>query len=167
MKNLVFVDCEARGASPVGGTLTEFGAVHYGSRDTFYGKIYESTPDPVNPAIPLVGNQIEDPVMVAVEFEQWLIAHCKSRPIFVSDNPAYDWQWISALFAVAGIQNPFGHSGRRIADFWAGLNYNFGETQSWKKFRKTVHDHNPVNDAMGNAEAFEKIMELVKEKRNG
>jgi hypothetical protein len=30
----VFVDCEARGTSPVHGVLTEFGAVHYDTRDT-------------------------------------------------------------------------------------------------------------------------------------
>jgi hypothetical protein len=33
----VFVDCEARGTSPVHGVLTEFGAVHYDTRDTFHG----------------------------------------------------------------------------------------------------------------------------------
>jgi hypothetical protein len=25
---------------------------------------------------------------------------------------------------------------------------------SWKHLRKTIHDHNPVNDAIGNAEAL-------------
>ena len=59
------------------------------------------------------------------------------------------------------MDNPFGHSGRRIGDFWAGLT-GTGATQGWKRLRKTAHDHNPVNDAMGNAEAFEEILRLAK-----
>ena len=80
----------------------------------------------------------------------------------MSDNPAYDWQWIAGMFDRAGMDNPFGHSGRRISDFWAGLNRDWSDTQSWKQFRKTAHDHNPVHDAMGNVEAFEEIMRLAK-----
>lgn len=163
MDNLFFVDCEARGASAANGTLTEFGVVHYGTRKTFYGRIYESTPDPENPAIPLVGRMIESPATIAKEFEEWVRDLAgKNRPIFVSDNPAYDWQWIAAMFDRADIVNPFGHSGRRISDFYAGLTRKWGNTQEWKKYRKTVHDHNPVNDSMGNVEAFEKIMEIAK-----
>ena len=36
----------------------------------------------------------------------------------MSDNPAYDWQWIAGMFDRAAMDNPFGHSGRRIGDFW-------------------------------------------------
>ena len=51
----IFVDCEARGTSPVHGVLTEFGAVHYDTRDTFYGRLFHATPDPENPAISIIG----------------------------------------------------------------------------------------------------------------
>lgn len=157
--NLIFIDCEARGASAVSGTLTEFGAVHYTSRKTYHGIIYEGKPDPTNPAIPLVGKQVAELQDVANAFDKWVKEVCgKNRPSFVSDNPAYDWQWIAGLFDVAGIDNPFGHSARRISDFYAGLTGNWHNTQSWKGLRKTVHDHNPVNDAMGNVEAFERIL---------
>lgn len=165
MNNLFFVDCEARGKSPVKGTMTEFGVVHYGTRKTFYGRIYEGTPDPENPAIPLVGRMIESPATIARELEEWvkdLVG--KDRAIFVSDNPAYDFMWIAGMFDAADIENPFGHSGRRISDFYAGMTGRWGNTQEWKKYRKTVHDHNPVNDSMGNVEAFEKIMEILKNK---
>ena len=40
--------------------------------------------------------------------------------MFVSDNPAYDFQWINFYFWRYFGMNPFGHSGRRIADFYAG-----------------------------------------------
>ncbi len=157
----VLVDCEARGTSPVNGTLTEFGAVHYATRNTFHGRLFEGTPDPTNPAIPLVGNRIASDVEVAADFAGWLSAMCPGRAVLVSDNPAYDFMWIAAMFDRAGMDNPFGHSGRRISDFWAGLQRKWSDTQSWKKLRKTPHDHNPVNDAMGNAEALERILEIA------
>ena len=80
------------------------------------------------------------------------------RPLFVSDNPAYDWQFINYYFHLFLGKNPFGHSARRIGDFYAGLTSDFTNSSSWKKLRVTPHDHNPVNDAMGNLEAFEKIL---------
>jgi hypothetical protein len=61
--------------------------------------------------------------------------------------------------------NPFGHSGRRIGDYHAGLAGDFRRAQDWKRFRVTPHDHNPVNDAMGNVEAFETIQRLHREGR--
>ena len=164
----VFVDCEARGTSPVTGIMTEFGAVHYDTRASFHGRLYEGTPDPENPAVPVVGAPLQTDLEVATDFIQWLaeVIPRGQRPVMVSDNPAYDWQWIAGMFDRAGIPNPFGHSARRISDFWAGLNCDWGNTQGWKKFRKTVHDHNPVHDALGNAEAFEVILQLMEERNS-
>jgi hypothetical protein len=47
------------------------------------------------------------------------------------------------MFDRAGLDNPFGHSGRRISDFWAGLNRDWSDAQSWKRLRRTPYDHNP------------------------
>lgn len=55
-------------------------------------------------------------------------------------------------------ENPFGHSGRRIADFYAGLVGDFRSTQKWKRLRQTKHDHHPVHDALGNAEALLRLL---------
>ena len=52
---------------------------------------------------------------------RWLLSVTNGRCIFVSDNPAYDFQWINYGFHHAIGRNPFGHSGRRISDFYAGL----------------------------------------------
>lgn len=159
---LVFVDVEALGVSPVNGTMTEFGAIHYNSEKAFHGILFEGTPDPSNPAVPVVGDRIATDLEVATALVEFLKEHVKGRPVLVSDNPAYDFMWIAGLFDAAGMDNPFGHSGRRISDFYAGLTGKWSNTQEWKKYRKTVHDHNPVNDSMGNVEAFEKIMEMVR-----
>ena len=167
MSNYIFVDVEALGTSPVKGTMTEFGAVHEASLQTFHGILYEGTPNPDNPAVPIAGKQLATDKEVAKQFADWLIkVGGKERPVFVSDNPAYDWQWISGMFDKADMQNPFGHSGRRLSDFYAGLMNNWGDTQTWKKYRKTVHDHNPVNDAMGNVEAFQVLKQIAKANRS-
>lgn len=167
LTSLVFVDCEARGASPVKGTLAEFGAVHYLTRTSFHGKLFESSPDPENPAVPVVGKRIASNYGVAEAFAHWVKMVCPGRPVMVSDNPAFDFMWIAGLFDSADMINPFGHSARRIGDFWAGLNKNFHYTQTWKRMRQTRHDHNPVNDAMGNVEAFEQMIQMMREGKFG
>lgn len=168
MSNYIFVDVEAIGSAPIRGKMTEFGAVHEKSLKTFHGLIWKSTPDPENPAKPLPTDYLFRSLdIVMLDFSIWLKGVCgKERPIFVSDNVAYDWMWIACAFDEVKLENPFGHSGRRISDFWAGLQHDFGKTQSWKSFRKTPHDHNPVNDAMGNVEAFQEIKLIAKQLRD-
>jgi len=149
---LIFVYCEACGASPSTGTLTEFGAVEFKSRKTFHGKIWDkSWPDTPTKII-------NAPEEVFKDFASWL-QQFKGRPTFVSDNPAYDWQWINDGFHLHLDENPFGFSARRIGDFYAGLMGNFYAKQDWKRLRKTTHDHHPVHDAMGNVEAFQALLE--------
>lgn len=139
MKNLIFVDCEGHGPAP---TLNdkekfEFGAVAFPSRDSFHG----------------VGGTKE----TFIEFEKWL-KQFEGRVSFISDNPAYDWQFINYYFHLYLGYNPFGWSARRISDFYAGLVGDFTSTQKWKQLRITEHDHNPVHDAMGNLEAFDRLL---------
>jgi hypothetical protein len=145
IRNLIFVDCEASGKSPSTGKLTEFGAVAYPSKATFHGVFS--------------GQKPMEEKEVFEEFEKWILQVTKGeRPVFVSDNPAFDWQWINDGFWRTIGRNPFGYSARRIGDFYAGLVGDFTDSSSWKKLRITLHDHNPVHDAMGNLEAFERLL---------
>lgn len=167
LPKLIFVDCEATGPCPGLGYLTEFGAVDYDSRETFYGRLHDTFPHPDNPAIPVIDTQSKiyySPKDVFTRFHNWLatLPSPGSRPIFVSDNPAYDWQWINYMFHLHVGRNPFGFSARRIGDYYAGLQGDFSQTQDWKKLRKTTHDHNPVNDAMGNVEAFAALQQGIR-----
>lgn len=157
MSKLIFVDCEATGPCPGIGVLTEFGAVDYRTRQTFHGVLHESRPSADNPALSEVTGRAFDAHAVFAKFEQWLDDLGRGRPLFVSDNPAFDWQWINYHFWHELGRNPFGHSARRIGDFYAGLQGDFSQTQGWKQYRVTPHDHNPVHDAMGNVEAFAHI----------
>ena len=147
---LVFVDCEFSGPCIGKGKLTEFGAVIYKTKKTFYGDMRNKT---------FFGKSL-----TMWYFLRFLRENCKTRPIFVSDNPAADWQWINYWFHHALGMNPFGWSARRIGDYYAGIKGNFMRSTDWKRLRKTKHDHNPVNDAMGNEEAFEEIEAKLAEK---
>lgn len=145
MNTLCFVDVEAYGGSPVTGRMTEFGAVAWPTRATFHGH--------------------GDDKDTFLAFSKWLGEQFpldengrQRRVIFVSDNPAFDFQWINCGFHKHLGFNPFGHSARRIGDFYAGLCGNFRVSQQWKRLRITPHDHNPVHDAMGNVEAFDRIL---------
>lgn len=159
MTKFVFVDVEAAGGrSPFSGMMTEFGAVEFRSRSTYHGVLWDSVPSDENPAIPtIVNDKPYDHIKVMANFKEWLEAFNDSL-VFVSDNPSYDYMWIAYEFDRARLENPFGHSGRRIGDLYAGLAGNWRNTSKWKKWRVTKHDHNPVNDAMGNVEAFERIL---------
>jgi hypothetical protein len=154
---LVFVDCEAEGPCPAMGHLTEFGAVTYPKKQKFHGVLWESELDPENPARRRRTGQQFPAVPVFTNFAVWLRQHAPG-PVLVSDNPAYDWQWINHGFWTTLGRNPFGHSARRISDFYAGLVGDFSQSQKWKRLRVTKHDHHPVHDALGNVEAFERML---------
>lgn len=167
---LIIVDCEAFGGSPVTGELTEFGAVDFteynntGRWETFHGIIIPSRPSVKNPAVPEPIYEIYEAPNprakekeIFTEFDKWLKSRGKGRPIFISDNVAFDWMWICCGFWRALGRNPFGHSGRRISDFYAGLTGDWSNTQRWKRLRITPHTHNPIEDCMGNAEALARI----------
>jgi hypothetical protein len=85
-------------------------------------------------------------------FGKWLRENSQGRPIFVSDNVAYDWQFINYYFHKFCGENPFGFSGRRIGDIYCGMKGDL--FAQWKHLRKTKHTHHPVDDAKGNAEAL-------------
>jgi hypothetical protein len=167
--SLIFVDVEAGFDSPcpnIGETgMTEFGAVEFKTKQWFHGK-----PNMVitNENGVAIVNQFDEPDCLAYPvttkwdlvmhtFKLWL-TNFDGYPIFVSDNPAYDWQWINYWFWKTCGGNPFGHSARRIGDYYAGLVGDFRAASKWKKLRITKHTHMPVDDAMGNVEAFERIL---------
>lgn len=141
--SLIFVDCEGHGAAAGMNNHAkfEFGAVEYKTRQRFHG-----------PPGCALGN------ITWVAYIEWLRSFGPERPIFVSDNVAYDWQFINYYLIKWCNNNPHGHSGRRIGDFAAGLKGDFYARQDWKKLRVTDHDHNPVHDAQGNAEAFQRLL---------
>ena len=164
----VIVDVESDGPIPAEFSMVCFGAVLFDDAldKTFYGKTRPISERFVPEALAVSGFTreqhvaFEDPKTVMEKFASWLAEHTKSRPVFVSDNVAFDWQFISYYFHRFIGRNPFGFSGRRIGDLYAGLVKDASKATEWKKYRVTTHTHNPVDDAKGNAEALRKFKEF-------
>ena len=164
----VVVDVESDGPIPAEFSMVCFGAVVFDDRldRTFYGRTRPISDRLVPEALAVSGFSreehmaFEDPKVVMENFAAWLDQNSKGRPIFVSDNLAFDWQFINYYLHRFLGRNPFGFSGRRIGDLYAGLVKDASKATEWKKYRVTAHTHNPVDDAKGNAEALKKFKEL-------
>ncbi|KAF2337932.1 MULTISPECIES: 3'-5' exonuclease [Flavobacterium] len=156
----IVVDIESDGPIPGDYSMISFGAVIVNDKldKTFYGKL-KPISDKFDPqALAISGFdrettlEFDDPKTVMLNFEEWIKENSKGRPIFISDNNGFDWMFICWYFHHFLNRNPFGYSSRRIGDLYCGLvNDTFAQ---WKHLRKTEHTHNPVDDAMGNAEAL-------------
>ena len=169
MSKYIIVDVEADG--PIPGidqySMVCFGAValnkHGIQKNVFYGETRPISEkwNPESLAISGFNREhhlsFSDPLNVMLKFEEWISTHSGGKPIFISDNLAFDWQWINFYFHKYLGRNPFGWSGQRIGDKFQG--YFNDPYFRWKKFRKTKHDHDPVNDALANAEALLYIKE--------
>ncbi len=160
--SLFVVDVESDGPAPGLYSMVSFGVarVDEALATTFYGQVRPISEKWVAEALAVSGisreehRRYEDPKAVMERFAAWLKEHSKGRPVFVSDNPAFDWQFINYYFHAFTGGNPFGFSGRRIGDLYCGLVKNMFAGSEWKKLRKTEHTHHPVDDAKGNAEAL-------------
>jgi DNA polymerase III epsilon subunit-like protein len=164
----VIVDVESDGPIPAEFSIVCFGAVVFDEvlDQTFYGRTRPIS-ERFNPeALAVSGFSREqhlgfdEPESVMENFAGWLEKNSIGRPIFVSDNPAFDWQFINYYFHRFLGKNPFVFSARRIGDLYSGLVRDASKASEWKKYRVTAHTHNPVDDAKGNAEALKKIKEL-------
>lgn len=161
--SFIVVDVEADGSIPGPYSMVCFGAVLVEPTltKTFYGKVKPISDKWVPEALAVSGFSREDhltfddPKKVMIGFKNWINKNATNGVTFVSDNVAFDWQWINWYFHTYLGENPFGHSGRRLGDMYCGLVKDARKNSDWKrKYRKTKHDHNPVNDAMGNAQAL-------------
>lgn len=89
------------------------------------------------------------------DFNKWLLdmaTKFKSNVMFCSDNNGFDWQFVSYYFHKLSMPNPFVHSSMNIGSLYKGLVKS--AFKNFKHLRKTPHTHDPVDDAMGNAEAL-------------
>jgi hypothetical protein len=171
---LISVDVEASGPSPViAGDLISVGCVVVDGKfdRTFFGEARPENEEydiGAYHAIGVTRDQHESYEKSQAQLGQmlhgWLRKLGDGRHVMVSDNPAFDWQFVSALFAYTGLANPLGYSARRIGDFAAGLSGDWQNTQKWKRLRQTKHTHNPVDDAKGNAEALWALLDQSRRK---
>jgi hypothetical protein len=131
---------------------------------TFYGQMMPISDQWIPDALAVSGFSREEhlgfphPKGVMENFAKWLNQHSVGKPVLISDNNGYDASWINYYFHVYCGKNPFGWSSRRIGDLYCGMvKDTFAQ---WKHLRVTRHTHNPVDDAMGNAEALLKMRDM-------
>lgn len=158
--SLIVVDVESDGPLLGVNSMVCLGAVIVDKKldKTFYGKTAPISKQYVPEALAISGfsrkehEKFDNPKEVFENFAKWIKDNSKGKPILISDNNGYDASWINWYFHTYTGNNPFGWSSRRIGDLFCGFYNNL--YYNWKQHRKTSHDHNPVNDAKGNAEAL-------------
>ena len=163
------VDVESDGPIIGVNSMVCFGAVMVTPElnKTFYGKVKPISKQFVAEALAISGfsrkehEKFDDPFDVMPEFSKWIESvNTYGKPILISDNNGYDASWINYYMHVYnGGKNPFGWSSRRIGDLYCGMEKD--AQAQWKHLRgKYPHNHDPVSDALGNANALLEIQKL-------
>jgi DNA polymerase III epsilon subunit-like protein len=165
--SFISVDVESDGRIQGINSIVCFGAViiEPSLKNTFYGKIRPISDQWEPEALAISGFSreehltFEEPKKVMKEFEQWILNNSFGRHVLMSDNNGYDHSWISYYFNVFNDKNnPFGWTSRRIGDLYCGM--EFDAYKQWKHLRDTKHTHDPLDDAMGNAEVVLKMQKM-------
>lgn len=156
------VDIESDGPIPGDYSMLEFGAVIVDDKldKTFYSGKIRPISNFFNPgALESIGYSrgetmmfTGDPKETMEEFAHWIKKYSIDKPMFISDNNGFDWMFICWYFHHFTNKNPFGHSSTNLGSLYKGMVKTM--FKNFKHLRKTKHTHNPVDDAMGNAEAF-------------
>ena len=156
----VMVDIESDGPIPGDYSMVSFGAVivEPGLARTFHGCLKPISDAWIPDALKVSGFtreetlQFDAPKIVMGKFGDWLRQEIKDRPMFISDNNGFDWQFINWYFHHFTGNNPFGFSSSNLGSLYKGLVKDTRE--NFRYLRKTKHTHHPVDDAKGNAEAL-------------
>jgi DNA polymerase III alpha subunit (gram-positive type) len=160
------VDIEADGPAPGLYSMISFGAVliEPGLNRTFYAELKPISDRWIPESLSVSGFTREqtmefvEPLTAMTRFEEWINQNTKGRPIFIADNPGFDFSFINYYFHAFLGRNPFGFSSRRIGDLYCGAKLD--AFAKWKHLRETRHSHNALDDAKGNAEAILKMQEM-------
>ena len=156
----IMVDIGADGPIPGDYSMVCFGAVLVEPRlsRTYYGQLKPISDRWVPEALAVSGFSREEtmafpePAEVMKKFGDWLKDNSDGRPMFISDNNGFDWQFINWYFHHFCGKNPFGFSSTNLGSLYKGI-----VRDTFKNFghlRRTKHTHHPVDDAKGNAEAL-------------
>lgn len=161
----IMIDVEADGPNPGDYSMICIGAVvvEPSLEKTFYGQIKPISENWIPEALAVSGFtreetlRFDDAESVMERLSAWIGANSSSRPMFISDNNGFDWQFINWYFHHFAGTNPFGHSSMNLGSLYKGLVKD--TFANFKHLRKTHHTHHPVDDARGNAEALLQMKE--------
>lgn len=159
----ISIDVEADGPIPGDYSMIAIGAVKVMDLNkTFLGYIKPISQDWDPEALAISGFsrentlKFDDPVYAMRRFESWVKSTGPPPYVFYADNNGFDWSFVNWYMHHFLGSNIFGWSSRNINDIFHGVKLDM--RASLKGLRKTKHTHNPVDDAMGNAEALREII---------
>jgi hypothetical protein len=100
-----------------------------------------------------------------LQFLNWLkrTTPADGRPVFVSDTTTFDASFVYAYLWLYAHENPFGHSSFSIKDLYKGQQQDLRARH--QKLRRTKHTHNALDDALGNADVFSRLLPSLTRKR--
>ncbi|MEE3717016.1 exonuclease domain-containing protein [Tumidithrix elongata RA019] len=161
----IMVDVESDGPIPGDYSMICFGAivVEPSLSRTFYAQLKPISAQWIPEALKISGFSREEtltfaePQTAMEKFADWIEAESSGRPLFISDNNGFDWQFINWYFHHFCGKNPFGYSSSNLGSLYKGLVKD--TFVNFKHLRKTAHTHHPVDDVRGNAEALLQLKE--------
>ena len=171
----ISVDVEAAGPVPPTYSLLSIGAVVLDKQDSiFYVELQPISANFIPAAMQVVGRTLEDfkqvgkaPKEALTAFRDWVDEVAgNAKPVFVGFNATFDWAFVNFYFQEYLGENPFGIGGIDIKSFYMGLNgCAWDETRSSKiptTFKgKSRHTHNALDDAIEQAEMFQRMRGLA------
>lgn len=159
----IMVDVEANGPCPGLFSMIEVGAIDCDNpSDCFTAKFRPDAGHVQLEALASIGRTNEETLLYPAvyigmrAFNEWVKKF--ERPMFVSDNNGFDWQFVNYYFWKHVGSNPFGHSSTNLNSLYKGFSQSM--KKNVKHLRKTKHDHTSLNDAMGNVEAFKTMRSM-------
>lgn len=158
--SFIMVDVESDGPIPGDYSMICFGAVvvEPSLARRYYGRLRPISESWIPQALAVSGFSREEtlafdePAEIMKDFAAWLARESHGTPMFISDNNGFDWQFINWYFHHFRGSNPFGFSSTNLGSLYKGLAGDM--FVNFKHLRRTKHTHNPVDDALGNAEAL-------------
>ncbi len=168
----VSVDVEASGPIPGEYSMLSLGACVVGNvSKTFYVElkpISEKYTDKALSVCKLSMQTLKDngvePAEAMRRFNDWLQeAAGEAKPVFVAFNATFDWSFVNYYFHRFFGRNSFGVSGLDIKAYYMGMKKcSWNETAKKRIDAKFMgqrkHTHNALDDAIEQAEIFEKML---------
>ena len=158
------IDVESDGECPGIFSMIEFGIVKVTeAKDEFVHEYLRPITNIWEPeALGAIGVTREetlgygDPEEAIQSLAEFVKETSKGRPMFISDNNGFDWQFINYYCHKYLGVNPFGFSSTNLGSLYKGLVQD--PFKNFKHLRDTPHTHRAIDDAMGNLEAFLKLI---------
>lgn len=155
----IMVDIESDGPIPGDYSMICFGAVvvEPGLERTFYGQLRPISEKFIPEALAVSGFTREQTLQFrnrprsCKTSPTGCAASPRDRPMFISDNNGFDWQFVNWYFHHCTGGNPFGFSSTNLGSLYKGLVKD--TSPNYKYLRRTQHTHHPLDDTKGNAGA--------------